>query len=117
MSQNLTVYGIKTCSTVRKAIKELQASDYAVTFRDVRAKDMGPSDWQYLEGKVGWDALLNRKSQAWRNVEDAKKENLNTDAVLELLMEKPNLMKRPAIDRGDQVTLGWKDDVKAEYGL
>jgi Spx/MgsR family transcriptional regulator len=114
---DLTVYGIKTCSTVRKAIKELEAAGHDVNFRDVRGKTMGLSDWDYLEGKVGWDSLLNRKSQAWRNLEDADKADLNRDKAIELLVKKPNLMKRPLIDGGDDVTLGWTAETKSAYGL
>ena len=113
----VTVYGIKTCSTVRKAVKELGEAGYHVTMRDVRAKDMGLADWQHLEEMTGWESLLNRKSQAWRNLEEGQQAGLDRDKAIELMVAKPNLMKRPAIDRGDSVTLGWTNDIKAEYGL
>ena len=105
----VTVYCLKTCSTCKRALSDLDAAGVHVVDRDVRAKDMGLEDFQYLEGKVGWEALVNRQSRTWRELPEDRKAALDRDGALELLVEKPTLMKRPAIDCGDEVHLGWTD--------
>ena len=105
----VTMYCLKTCSTCKRASAELDGAGVHVTMRDVRAKDMGLEDFQYLEGKVGWEALVNKQSRTWRELPDDRKASLDRDSALELLVEKPTLMKRPAIDCGDEVHLGWTD--------
>ena len=113
----VTVYCINTCSTCKTAKKELEDAGYAVFWRDVKAKDMGLADWQSIEAAVGWEAMVNKKSQTWRNLDDDQKEGLDRDKAIELMVMKPTLMKRPVIDRGDGMTVGWTDAVKAEYAL
>ena len=80
----MTLYGLKTCDTCRKAIKALPG----VTFVDVRA-DGVPAD------------VLARAHARARD-------------PLALLAEHPALMKRPLIVADDgQMYLGWGKDVQA----
>ena len=115
--QKVVVYCIKTCSTCKTAMKELEEAGYGVRYKDVRGQDMGLEDWQHLEEQVGWEALVNTKSQTWRNLDEASKSGLNRDTAIELLVQKPTLMKRPAIDCGNKVVLGWTADAKREFDL
>lgn len=112
-----TVYCISTCSTCKTAKKELEGAGYAVFWRDVKAKDMGLADWENIEKAVGWEAMVNKQSQTWRGIDDADKANLDRDKALALLVQKPTLMKRPIIDRGDNMSVGWTDEVKADFGV
>ena len=109
----VTMYCINTCSTCKTARKALEGAGYAVMWKDVRGKDMGLEDWQHLEETVGWEKLVNTSSQTWRNLDDADKQGLDRDKAIELLVKKPTLMKRPAIDRGDEILLGWTADTKS----
>jgi len=109
---HVTLYGIKTCSTVRKAKKALEDGGYTVNYRDVRAKDMGLDDWHSIEEAAGWEILLNRKSQAWRGIDEADKTGLNREKALDLMINKPTLMKRPVIDHGGTTYVGWTDEVR-----
>ena len=113
----VTVYCIDTCSTCKTARRELEAAGYAVFWRDVKAKDMGLDDWQSIEEAVGWESMVNRQSQTWRKLDEADKSGLDRNTALELLVKHPTLMKRPVIDRGNGMTVGWTDAVKAEYAL
>lgn len=112
-----TVFCIKTCNTCKTAKKELADAGYAVFDRDVRAKDMGLADWESIEREIGWERMVNKKSQTWRNIDESAKAGLDRDRAIELMVEKPTLMKRPVIDLGDRMLVGWTDDVKAELGL
>lgn len=113
----VTVYCIKTCNTCRTAKAELADGGYAVFDRDVRDKDMGFEDWQDIERMVGWDALINRKSRTWRELPESAKTGLTRESALNLLLEKPTLMKRPVIDLGDRMLVGWTGETRAALGL
>ena len=116
-ARKVTVYCIKTCNTCRTAKAELDAAGFAVFDRDVRAKDMGLDDWQDIEEMVGWDAMVNRKSQTWRNIDETEKSGLDRDGALSLLLKHPTLMKRPIIDMGDRMLVGWSADTRKALGL
>lgn len=104
----MKLYGLKTCDTCRKAMKSLND----VTFLDVR-KDGVPSE--ILERAIVQfgDALLNKKSKTWRELDDVTREL----APLDLLNEAPTVMKRPLIENDGVLYLGWTADVRTALGV
>ena len=102
-----TVYGLKTCDTCRKAIKALEAAAMPVTFQDVRAEPLTEAQLsKYLE--LFGDTLVNTRSTTWRGLSDAER----AAPPLALLLKFPALMKRPVIDTGSSVHLGWSQEVQ-----
>lgn len=112
---NLTVYHLKTCDTCRKAIKSLEGADHEVTLIDVRADGVPSEKLRALAEAVGYDALLNTRSTTWRNLPDEEKTSLDEVGKLALLQTHPTLIKRPVIERGEHVTVGWSPAIQAEF--
>lgn len=111
----LTVYHLKTCDTCRKAIKALETSGHTLTLIDVRADGISPQKLSELEKVVGYSKLLNTRSTTWRGLSDTEKADLTSEKALALMGEHPTLIKRPVIDDGDAVTVGWSKEVQATY--
>lgn len=109
----MQVYGLKNCDTCKKAIKALGDAGVDFTVVDVRA-DGVPSDllaeWV---GKLGSDALVNRRSTTWRGLSDAEKVSADGEGAVTLMTEHPTLMKRPVIVAEGAVHVGWTKDVQA----
>jgi arsenate reductase-like glutaredoxin family protein len=106
----MILYGLPTCSDCNRARKELDAVGHTVTFRDVRAEPMSEDEWAVLLAEFG-DNLVDRKSQAFRNLNAWKRES-EADAQL---ADTPALMARPVITDGTKYTLGWDDAAKAVW--
>ena len=105
----LTLYGLKNCDTCKKALKALEATGSDVRFVDIRAEaDLESSVPTWL-GAVGSDVLVNRRSTTWRGLSDAERES-DPSA---LLQANPTLIKRPVIETGSAVYVGWTKDVQA----
>lgn len=100
----MIVYGLKTCDTCRKALKEIDKAE----FRDVR-KDGVPADVLDSAYQKFGNKLLNRSSTTWRGLDEAQRDR----PVLDLLAEHPTLMKRPLIVEGTSMWLGWSKEVQA----
>ena len=111
----LTLFGLKTCDTCKKAIKLLQAAGHSVTYIDVRA-DGVPS--AVLEGWLAehGDAVINTRSTTWRGLNDEQRLHVQTDPVT-LLGLHPTLIKRPVIVNDGVVTVGWSKAVQAGFGV
>ncbi len=112
----VTLYGLKTCDTCRKAIKALDAGGVAVSFVDVRADADLAAKLPVWLGAVGSERLINTRSTTWRGLDDAERARAASDPV-GLLSAHPALIKRPVIETGGQVHLGWTKDVQAALGL
>lgn len=106
---SLTLYGLKNCDTCKKALKALEAAGKAVTFVDIRAEADLPALLPNWLASAGDEVLVNRRSTTWRTLSDADRAR---DAMA-LLSEHPTLIKRPVIEIGDQVYVGWAKPVQA----
>ena len=104
----LTILGLKTCDTCRKAIKALPEA----TFRDIRTDPLSVDERATLLAQFG-DALVNRASTTWRGLSDTEK----TQGAAALLAAHPTLMKRPVIRKNNDWYLGWKADTQKALGL
>ncbi|WP_226780452.1 arsenate reductase family protein [Oceaniglobus trochenteri] len=104
----LTLYGIPTCDTCKKAIKALEEAGHDVTFHDVRADPLSPSKWDALLLQFG-EKLINRSSTTYRGLSDWMK----ASDPEEQLAQHPTLMKRPVIETEDRYYLGWDTGVQA----
>ncbi len=103
-------FGLKTCDTCKKALKELAVSGLTPEVIDVRANGVSAEDLRKILSEFG-DAAINRASTTWRGLSDAQKESDPFD----LLSAHPTLMKRPVVTDGDRWTLGWKAQAKAVW--
>lgn len=107
----MIVYGIKTCDTVKKALRALEAAGHAPVLRDVRAEPLSAAEIAEFQAAFG-DKLINRASTTWRGLSETER----AAPVPELLAAHPTLMKRPVI-RGVELTLGWDKAAQAAQGL
>ncbi len=112
MSGAITLYGIPTCDTCKKAQKALVAAGRTVTLRDLRAEPLSEAEWAPLLAEFG-SRLVNRNSTTWRGLNAWMKES-EADAQL---LANPTLMQRPLLADGEKMTLGWDEKAQAVWGL
>ena len=103
----MILYGIPTCDTCKKARKALEAAGETVAFRDVRADPLSKAEIAHFVDAFG-DRIINRASTTWRGLSDWLKE-AEADAQL---AAQPTVMKRPVIDTGHELLLGWGPEVQ-----
>jgi len=111
----LTVYHLKTCDTCRKAIKAMQAAGHRPELIDVRADGVPTFDLARFAKAVGWEKLLNTRSTTWRGLNEADKSDMTEAKAVVLMGQHPTLIKRPVIDTGLEITVGWTKDVQAKF--
>ncbi len=98
------IYGLKNCDIVRKARKALPEA----TMHDVRDSPLPRETLQRFMAAFP-DTLVNRRSTAWRKLSEAER----TSDPIALLQAHPALMKRPLIDAGETLYLGWTPENEA----
>ena len=106
----LTLYGIKTCDTCRKALKDIENAGKSVEFRDIRTDPLDRVTLQKFATRFG-DALVNRRSTTWRNLSEHARQGTPET----LITAHPTLMKRPVIENGDDLTLGWDAAARSRH--
>ena len=111
----LTVYGIKSCDTCRKARKFLAEHDMEFRFHDVREDGL---DVQMLErwgDRIDWQKLLNKKSLTWRKVPEADRQDMSRDNIFALILDQPTLLKRPVLESEQFFAVGFSETRFTEF--
>lgn len=101
------LYGITNCDSVKKARKWLDAQGIDYAFHDFRKDGLSADDLHRWVQALGWEALLNKRSTTWRQLDDADKTDLNAAKAEALMMKEPTLIKRPVLVAGQQVMTGF----------
>jgi len=109
---NMIIYGLKTCDTCRKAQKELRAAGREFIAIDVRADGVSTDKLREWAQAVGREKLLNTRSTTWRNLAAKDKDNIDEAKAISLMAENPTLIKRPVIEAGGAVYVGWSASTK-----
>ena len=115
---DITVYGLKSCDTCRKALAELDAAGKSVTFVDIRTEADLKKKVPLWLAAAGPDKLVNKRSTTWRGMTEAEKEAaLTEEGAVKVLCALPTLIKRPVIEDGETVHVGWAKAQKESLGL
>ncbi|MGA8899786.1 ArsC family reductase [Bradyrhizobium sp.] len=114
MTKPITIYGIKNCDTMKKARAWLDSHGVAYEFHDYKAAGAPKEKLKAWAGGVGWETLLNRAGTTFRKLPDAEKEGLNERKALALMLEQPSMIKRPVLDVGGKLLVGFKPEVYAK---
>ena len=102
----LTVYGIKQCDTVRKALKWLDQQGIEHCFHDFRTDGLTAELLQTWLDSDFADKLVNRRSTTWRQLSEAQRQS-EGEALLNLLLQFPTLIKRPVFVQEQIVAIGF----------
>ena len=102
----LTVFGIKQCDTCRKALKWLDGQGIEHQFHDFRVDGLGADLLQNWLDSPYADKLVNRRSTTWRQLSEEQRQ-FEGDALVELMLEFPTLIKRPVFVTDSIVAVGF----------
>ncbi|MCF6235977.1 MAG: ArsC family reductase [Gammaproteobacteria bacterium] len=105
-----TIYGIKNCDTVRKAIKWLNNQGIEHTFHDFRKDGIDETTLHHWIASAGWETVLNKRGLSWRQLSDEDKKNIDDNKAMKLILENPTLVKRPVLAHQDEIYIGFNED-------
>ena len=93
----MKVYGIKTCGSVKKALKFFNDRGIEYEFIDFKKTPVGCDKIDEWLKKVDIDTLFNTKGTKYRQL-GLKELNLDVDGKREWLCKENLLIKRPVIE-------------------
>jgi arsenate reductase len=117
MSQVL-VYGIPNCGSVKNARTWLDQHDIAYQFHDFKKAGLDAATVAHWLQSQPWETLVNRKGQTWRGLSDAQKAAVHDAAsATELMLSHTSVIKRPVIDYGGKLIVGYLPEQYAQVFL
>lgn len=113
-SKSVTIYGIKNCDTMKKARTWLDDHGVAYAFHDYKTEGIDKASLERWAKEVGWEILLNRAGTTFRKLPDAQRENVTEKKAIALMLEQPSMIKRPVLDVGGKLLVGFKPEAYAK---
>ena len=100
----MKLYGIPNCDTVKKARAWLEEHDINYEFYDFKKQGITTEILSAWLKQVGWKKLLKKTGPTWGQLPDSVKASIKDDAsALTLMLEKPNVIKRPVLEENGKV--------------
>jgi len=105
----IDVYGIPNCDTVKKARVWLDARGIGYAFHNYKKEGADPAKLAAWSDAAGWEALLNRRGTTFRALNEADKANIDRAKALRLMQANPSLIKRPVVEHGGGLLVGFAE--------
>ena len=105
------MYGIRNCDTVKKARAWLDKQGLPYQFHDYKVSGIDVARLRRWSAQVGWEALLNRSGTTFRKLPEQDKTGLDETRALSLMSAQPSIIKRPVVEVGERLVVGFKPDV------
>ena len=109
-----TIYGIKACDTMKKARAWLDERGVAYGFHDYKVAGIDAAALKRWAGEVGWETLLNRSGTTFRALPEADKQGLDEAKAIALMVRQPSMIKRPVLETGKGLLVGFKPEQYAD---
>ena len=103
------IYGIRNCDTMKKAFAWLEARGVDYDFHDYKKEGISAAKLQEWAKRAGWEKLANTRGPTWRRIPDARKVGLNEAKALALLQENASAIRRPIVEVGGKLLIGFDE--------
>lgn len=108
----MKLYGIPNCNSVKKALDWLNDHEIAYEFHNYKKSGIDKNTLADWCKRVEWQKLVNRQGTTWRKLDTAVQQTITSKtAAIQLMMEQTSVIKRPVIEVGDQLLVGFDEAV------
>ncbi|MEQ8516663.1 MAG: ArsC/Spx/MgsR family protein, partial [Chromatocurvus sp.] len=89
----ITLYGIKSCDTVRKARRWLDQHNIDYAYHDLREDGLSRARASAWLEALGQEGLVNRRSATWKTLPADLRDNMDDRQALAAVLDHPTLIK------------------------
>jgi arsenate reductase (glutaredoxin) len=107
------IWGIKNCDTMKKAMNWLAENGVAYEFIDYKKAGVAEANLPDWSARAGWEKLLNTRGLMWKKLSDEERAAVDAQKALKLMAQYPALIKRPVLDTGRKLLVGFAPETYA----
>lgn len=113
----LKIYGIKNCSSMKKAFDALKAQGLDYEFHDYKKQGIDTDTLTTWLKAIGQDTVLNKKGTTWRKLTEQEQQHAlsSQEALINTLITHTSLIKRPILQTATGYIAGF--DTEAYQAL
>ena len=106
----ITLYGIKNCDSVKKALKYFKEASIEVNFVDFKQTKPTQAQVDSWAEKSDLKKLFNNRSRTYKDL-GLSKLTLSDDDKIAWMQKEPLLVKRPVIEYNGDVIVGFDETI------
>ncbi len=96
---------------MKKAFAFLEAKGVDYHFHDYKKDGIEAGHLERWIDRSGWEAVLNSAGTTFRKLPDCDRVGLDRQKALALMLARPSMIKRPVLEKGDDLIIGFKPDI------
>jgi Spx/MgsR family transcriptional regulator len=103
------IYGIKNCSTMKKAFLALAQRQLPYHFHDYKTSAISAEKIQAWLDQVGPEVLVNKKGTTWKKLSAEQQAAALADRqqLISTLQQYPSILKRPILEHPNGLLVGF----------
>lgn len=111
----VTIYGIKNCTTMKKAFNWCDGHGIEYAFHDYKKLGVERARLVRWCQHLGWKSLVNTRGTTWRKLSSAQQATSTQGEAVALMLVYPSLIKRPVVETGTQLLVGFEPQIFASF--
>lgn len=105
---NIQIFGAAKSFDSKKAERYFKERRIKYQYIDLRTKGLSPGEYRSVKAAVGYDALVDRDSRAYRELYMDYRTPQDAESAL---LEHPELFRAPIVRNGRQATVGYCPEI------
>ena len=108
----LKIYGIKNCSTMKKAFDLLNELGLAYEFHDYKKQGIDAKTVKIWLDSKGQDVILNKKGTTWKKLSENEQQTAlsSEERLIETLTTHSRMIKRPVLQTAQGLIIGFDEN-------
>lgn len=99
---------------MKKARAWLGERGVAYRFHDYKVNGIERARLERWCAEAGWERVLNRAGTTFRKLPEADRTGLDEPRAVRLMLAQPAMIRRPVLELGERVIVGFRPEVYAE---
>ncbi|MBK8710709.1 MAG: Spx/MgsR family RNA polymerase-binding regulatory protein [Niastella sp.] len=104
----MILYGIPNCNSIKKTINWFQSQHLEYQFHNYKEDGITLAKLKEWNKKSGWKTFFNKSSSTWK-LQKIDFVSLTTATALTLMKAHPSIIKRPLIEYGEKIIIGFDE--------
>ncbi len=104
----LKIYGISNCDTMKKAFDLLKEKGSEFAFVNYKTEGIKAKKIEAWIAKRGLEVILNKNSTTFKELSPEQKPSTEAEAI-SLMVQKPSMIKRPVVEKGSKILVGFAE--------
>lgn len=107
---SVKLYGLPYCDGTQAVVKWFEAKGIAASLHNYKTDGISEEKLKEWSKVLGWQKLLNKRSTTWRSLSKQEQDAVVDElSAINLLLQNSSLIKRPVIESGKNLLIGFDE--------